>query len=160
MDLNLKWSSVDNYILVAAGVLAAVAASINDISTAFIVLAVGMILKATASAIYPNATLADNLDNIALAAAGALATLTTLTNNQTWALSIMATGGFLKAVGSAYTRGANISDNIDNVILAATTALSGSLIYFGLAEYSFTITSIGALTKGMLSTYFRNKTSA
>jgi hypothetical protein len=160
LDLKLKWSSVDNYILVAAGVLAAVAAGINDVSAAFIVLAVGMILKATASAIYPNATLTDNLDNIALATAGVLATLTTLTNNPTWALAIMAAGGFLKAVGSAYTRGANISDNIDNVILAATTALSGSLLYFGLAQYAFIIASMGALAKGILSTYFRNKASA
>jgi hypothetical protein len=55
LDLNLKWSSVDNYILVAAGFLAA-AASINDVSAAFVVLAVGMILKTTASAIYPDSS--------------------------------------------------------------------------------------------------------
>ncbi len=61
LDLKLKWSSIDNYILVVAGFLAAVAAVINDVSVAFIILAVGMILKAVASAIYPGATLADRL---------------------------------------------------------------------------------------------------
>jgi hypothetical protein len=109
LDLNLKWSSIDNYILVAASILAAVAAGINDTEVAFIVLAVGMILKATASAIYPNATLTDNLDNI------------------------------------------------DNIILAATTVLSCSLVYFGLAEYAFMTTTIGTLTKGMLSKRYRDK---
>jgi hypothetical protein len=51
----------------------------------------------------------------------------------------------LKAAASAIYPNTILQDNLDNIILAATTTLSGTLLYFGLAEYNFTESILGAL---------------
>jgi hypothetical protein len=164
MDLKIK-QEIDNYVLAISMVLAAVAATIQQTEIAFMLISIGAIIKAIFSAIDPNYKVLswDNADNIILATAGVLATLTTLTDNILYSTVIMVVGYICKSVGSAIVRGGSTAVNMDNVILAFTTALSAGLMGLGpviginFTEYVTYITIAGAFLKGVTSTYFRNK---
>ena len=159
-SISLKWQDLDNYILVIAGLIAAIAYAVSDVTVSFLVLATGLLLKAIASAIDPTVSWVENLDNLALGIAGVLAILTTLTNNTTWALYIMIAGVFIKTIASAWARGLDAATNIDNILAAVGTAISGAAIALGQPQIATVGVLVSSLVKGLLSTYFRNKATA
>ena len=84
-------------------------------------------MKSAASALIESESLAQNTDNVLFGIEGALGSLVAVIGYTSVATAVMVTGFLLKAVASAYQRGDSISQNLDNIALAALPAVATAM---------------------------------
>lgn len=168
IKVKINIATVDNYLLMLATFLAFVADKLYNPNLALAILIAGAIVKAIGSALIEGETIGQNLDNVALACGAALAavigyfgTATTYVmgaysvSGVTIAFYVMVAAYMLKAVGSAYVRGDSISQNLDNIALAAVSTLA---VIF--PAYGFYLLAFATVLKAMGSNGLRGIVTA